>query len=143
VEPSDFALSFMAFDSDPTPHQMATSLCHVVKVEPTFIDLTMSDAEDDALAPMDNVMPAPTKKKHARSSSSPSPSLSTPRSSPNETEESSDDSPPAWPAAFYVVDIVQGFEKCDEAHRERRSVEKAFFMCFKVPFRSMTFYNHR
>ena len=167
AEPSDFTFGLVASDSDPTSHQTATSPHHVIKVEPTFIDLTMSDADD--VAPMDDVMPAPTKKKRtcsslspspstprsshvmpaptkkkcARSFSSPSPSPSTPRSSPNETEESSDDSPPAWPAAFYVVDIVRGFEKCDEARRERRSVEKAFFKCFKVPFRSTTFYNHR
>jgi hypothetical protein len=72
------------------------------------------------------------------------PTIYRPRSSSHGSDdsESSDDSPPAWPAAFYVVDIVRGFEKCDEAHREHRSVEKAFFKCFKVPFRSTTFYNH-
>jgi hypothetical protein len=153
TEPSDFALDFVASDSNPTSHHTATLPRHIVKpeVEPTFIDLTMSDAEDGAIptlmdaAPMDDVTRTPPKKKRVRSFSSLSASLSTPRSdaSPNETEESSDDSPPAWPAAFYVVDIVRGFEKCDEARRERRSVEKAFFKCFKVPFRSTTFYNHR
>jgi hypothetical protein len=138
--------------TEPSDH-MVTLPHHTVKIEPTFIDLTMSDAEDggavrvptlmdDAL--MDDVSPTPQKKKRTRSFSSLSASLSsTHHSSPNETGESSDDSPPAWPVAFYVVDIVRGFEKCDEAHRERRSVEKAFFKCFKVPFRSTTFYNHR
>jgi hypothetical protein len=127
VEPSDFALGLVASDRDSTSHHMA---------EPTFIDLMMSDAED--------AMPAPTKRRcaHFLPSPSPSPSVLTPCSSPNETEESSDDGPPAWPAVFYVVNIVQGFERCDEAHLEQRSVQKAFFKCFKVPFWSMTFYNH-
>ena len=48
VEPSDFALGLVASDRDPTAHHMA---------EPTFIDLTMSDAED--------AMPAPTKRRCA------------------------------------------------------------------------------
>jgi hypothetical protein len=135
TEPSDYAPNLVASDSNPTS-------------QPTFIDLTMSDSEDGAIPTADSMedvtplSPTPSNKKRARSLSSPSASLSesTPHSSP---EESSDDSPPAWPAAFYVVDIVRGFEKCDEARRERRSVEKAFFKCFKVPFRSTTFYNHR
>jgi hypothetical protein len=151
TEPSDFAPDLLASDSDPTSDDTATLPRHIVKVEPTFIDLTMSDDEDGAIptlmdaALMDDIhiTSAPKKKKRARSFSSPSASSSTPHLSPNETEESSDDSPPAWPAAFYVVDIVRGFEKCDEARRERRSVEKAFFKCFKVPFRSTTLYNHR
>ena len=50
---------------------------------------------------------------------------------------------PASPMDFYVMDIVQGFEKCEEACRGRRSVEKAFVKCFKMPFRHTTFYNHR
>jgi hypothetical protein len=141
-------------DSDPAFHPTATLPRHVVELEPTFIDLTMSDEEDsdgipaptvtnNALPLMDDAMPALKRNKRPHSSSSPSPSLSTPRSSPNGSDESSDDSPPAWPGSFYVVDIVRGFEKCDEGRRERRSVEKAFFKCFKVPFRSTTFYNHR
>jgi hypothetical protein len=44
---------------------------------------------------------------------------------------------------FYVVDIVRGFEKCEEARRGRRSVGQAFLKHFKVPFRSTTYYNHR
>jgi hypothetical protein len=146
VEPSDPALGLVVSDGDPTSHRTAALPRHVVKIEPTFIDLTMSDVEDaipitidDTLPSMDDAMPTPKKNKRPHSSS---PS-STPCSSPNDTEESSDGGLPAWPAAFYVVDIVRGFEKCDKAHRERRSVEKAFFKCFKVPFWSTTFYNHR
>jgi len=120
VELSDFALNgntSSLHKDDTTSHHMGPLPHHhiVVKVEPTIIDLTMSDEEDD-------VMPALMTGKHvhsSRSSISLSPSLSpspSPHSSPNETDESSDDSLPAWPAEFYVVDIIQGFEKCDEAH---------------------------
>jgi hypothetical protein len=116
----------------------------VVKVEPTVIDLTMSDEEDDTIH-------IPTVHKRARSNSfsshsssaSVSPSPSTPCLSINETEDNSDDPLPAWPTEFYVIDIVRGFEKCEEARRGRRSVAQAFFTHFKVPFRSTTFYNHR
>jgi len=43
----------------------------------------------------------------------------------------------------HVMDIVQRFEKCDEARRGRRSVPKAFVKCFDIPFRRTTFYNRR
>lgn len=42
-----------------------------------------------------------------------------------------------------MVDIVRGFEKCEEARRGRRSVKQTFLKHFKVPFRSTTLYNHR
>ncbi len=126
--------------SDSDAGSRAQPLHPSVKLESTLIDLTMSDASD---AEKSNVpMPAPIRNKRARSSRSPSlpstPSLSL------DGDESSDDSlHPAWPADFYVVDIVQGFKKCDEARRGRRSVAEAFIKCFKIPFRRTTFYNHR
>ena len=84
-------------------------------VELTVIDLMLSDPED-------NAMPAPMKNKctHLLSpSTSPSLSPPTPSSSSNKiqvTNNSSDDLLSAWPTEFYVVDIVQGFKKYDEAH---------------------------
>jgi hypothetical protein len=112
VELSDFALN-----SNTTSHRMAPLPHHhiAVKVEPTMIDLTMSDEEEAMPAPMTGKRVRSSRSSISLSSSlSPSPS---PHSSPNETDEGSDDSLPAWPAEFYVVDIVQGFEKCDEACR--------------------------
>lgn len=130
-----------------SPHPKVEPSDLVIKVEPTVIDLTMSDEEDDSIH-------VPITHKRARSSKSSSSdssvvsvsaSSSTPHSSTTgiEIEDESDDPLPAWPTEFYVVDIVQGFEKCEEARRGRRSVEQAFVKHFKVPFRSTTFYNHR
>ena len=96
----------------------------------------------------DDTIHVPILHKHARSSnpssseSSISTSSSMLRSSAHETDDS-DDPLPAWPTEFYVVDIVHGFEKCEEARCGRRSVKQAFLKYFKVPFRSMAFYNHR
>lgn len=144
VKPSDSMVDLAPSDSDDGsctwPSRPVATPCTqppqpIVKQEPKIIDLTEDDVKDD--------LPAPVRKKRARPSSSPS-LPSTPRLSPDGTDESSDDSPvPAWPADFYIVDIVQGFEKCDEACRGQRSVPEAFVKCFNVPFRRTTFYNHR
>jgi hypothetical protein len=116
-----------------------------VKVEATVINLTMSDEEDDTIH-----VPIIRIHKRARSSNSSSfessvslSTPSTPRSSPDETEDNTDNPLPTWPTEFYVVDIIQGFEKCEEARRGRRSVRQAFIKHFKVPFRRTTYYNHR
>jgi len=156
VEPSDLVLDLVASNSDATSRTQLPQ--PVVKLEPRTIDLTMSDADTTSRpqSPQpvviidltmsdagDDTTPAPVRNKRTHSSrSSSSPSI--PSSlSPDGTDKSSDDSPlPAWPADLYVVDIVQGFEKCEEACRGRRSVEKAFVRHFKVPFRHTTFYNH-
>jgi hypothetical protein len=133
TEPSDFN-GLSTFINDDSPTQSPTRV-NKVKMEPMVIDLTISDSEDETI-------PATITRKRARSqasrfssSPSPSPSLS--------LGHSGDDDELIWPSDFYVVDIVQGFKKCEAARRSRTSVEEAFFKCFKVPFRSTTFYNHR
>jgi len=162
---SDSVLHLMSSDSD--AGSRAQPLHPSVKLESTFIDLSMSDADptssippsqpivklelkvidltmsDPSDAEESNVsMPTPIRNKYAHSSRSPSlpstPSLSL------DGDKSSDDSlHPSWPADFYVVDIVQGFKKCDEAHCGQRSVAEVFIKCFKIPFWRTTFYNHR
>lgn len=136
TEPSDFAIEFAMSNNDDLPSRSTAShptAPHVdeVKIEPMVIDLTISDPEDETI---------PVTRKRARSpqhsSLSLSPSLSLGHITSNDDE-------PVWPSDFYVVDIVHGFKKCEAARRNRTSVEEAFFKCFKVPFRSTTFYNHR
>jgi hypothetical protein len=92
-----------------------------VKAEPMFIDLTISDSEDHV------------SRKHPRSPS------------PHDLSESSDedDVGHTWPTDFHVVDVVKGFDRCLKACKTHKSVEKAFFDCFGVPFKSSTFYRHR
>ena len=137
VEPSDFAIPLTTIDT--LPQRTALHPPHVVKVEPTVIDLMISDSESDA-------QPVTMTRKRARSSNSLSPSPSTPSSSPRSSTDDAydtDDHLPAWPSAFYVVDIVRGFEKCEAADRSRKSVKEAFTKCFCIPFRHSTFYVHR
>jgi hypothetical protein len=121
-------------DVDDTPRTQPPQ--PIVKQEPKIIDLTIFDAEDEPL-------PALVRNKCACPSNSSS-LPSTPSPSPDGTDdENSDGSPvPAWPADFYVVDIVRGFEKCDEARRGRKSVPEAFVKCFDIPFWCTIFYNH-
>jgi hypothetical protein len=137
VEPSDFAIPLTTIDT--LPQRTALHPPHVVKVEPTVIDLTISDSESDA-------QPVTMTRKRARSSNSLSPSPSTPSSSPRSSTDDAydtDDHLPAWPSAFYVVDVVRGFEKCEAAACSRKSVKEAFTKCFCIPFRHSTFYVHR
>ncbi|KAG2125807.1 hypothetical protein DEU56DRAFT_983117 [Suillus clintonianus] len=49
-----------------------------------------------------------------------------------------------WPADFHVVNVVEGFRRCEIARKSRRvSVQKAFESYFGVPFKKTTFHEHR
>ena len=97
------------------------------KAEPMFVDLTISDSDEDC-------PPITLSRKCCWS-----------LWSPCTVGESSDgsDVEHTWPTDFYVVDVVKGFDKCLKASRSHKSVEEAFFKCFGVPFKSSTFYRHR
>jgi hypothetical protein len=147
VEPSDFAIPLTTINT--LSQRTALHPPHVAKVEPTVIDLTISDSENDDAPPV-TMTPLPRKRARSSNSLSPSSSPSTPSSSSSPRlstasgdADDNDDSLPAWPSAFYVVDIVHGFEKCEAAARSRKSVKEAFTKCFHIPFRHSTFYVHR
>jgi hypothetical protein len=48
-----------------------------------------------------------------------------------------------WPGDFYVVDVVKGFDLCDQARRSRGPIAETFTAVFGVPFRSTTYYKNR
>jgi hypothetical protein len=104
----------------------ATDLPLPAKAQPMFVDLTISNSDEDCL-------PITLSRKRCRS-----------LWSPFTASESSDgsDVEHTWPTDFYVVDLVKGFGKCLKAFRSHKSVEEAFFKCFSVPFKSSTFYWH-
>lgn len=135
TEPSDFAVGMTMLHDDEPAQRFASRPAHI-KSKPLVIDLTISDQED-------GTAPVTTARKRARSAySSTSRSASSPSPSLGHITDSIDEDEAAWPSDFYVVDIVHCFKKCKAARRNRTSVEDAFLKCFKVPFRSMTFYNH-
>ena len=101
---------------DAPPQQKASHL-PVVKVEPMVIDLTISDSDGDA-QPV-----TMTRKRSSRSSISLSITSSSTSSDSSRCSgaDDSDDGLRAWPSSFYVVDIVNGFEKCEVAAHGRNS----------------------
>jgi hypothetical protein len=83
-------------------------------------------------------------RRHSRSPSH-APSSSPPVSpAPGQTDDDAIDvDDPVWPADFYVVDIVHGFNQCDRARQARQSVSGAFTATFGIPFRRTTYYENR
>ena len=96
------------------------------------IDLTITDDDD---------LPVPSRKRPLSTSSAGSSYHHSP--SPSDQDQDDDANVRVWPADFYTVDIVRGFDKCEQARRARQGVGKAFTAVFQVPFRSTTYYNHR
>ena len=122
----------------------------VEHVEPSFIDLTLSDDDNTTHAPNEAVMikkevdvnlsdavsPQICRKIHKRAHSSTSISSSSLSLSSSEAEF-------AWPSDFYAVDIAYGFERCESASRVHGNVEETFEAIFKTTFRRTTFYKHQ
>lgn len=131
------------------PRIMSDSPVHTIKVEriePSFIDLTLSDDENTTakavkikerdLSLSEALFPQTYPKIHKRTHSTTSISSSALSLSSSETEI-------VWPSDFYVVDLAYGFEKCESASRVRVNVEETFEAIFKTTFRRTTFYKHR
>jgi hypothetical protein len=134
-------INLVSDDEEPTQPPM-----HVVKTEPACmqIDLMFSDDEHDE--PVTGAMTGAMTSTNIRKCrwSSPSQSLSPSETSDGESAgEVTRWHVTIWPRDFYVMDVVDGFEKCDEACRARINVAKTFTAIFGVPFRRTTFYAHR
>lgn len=118
-------------------------------VEPFFIDLMLSDNEDDALAqtatcPESTMLAIKQEQefdlmrsfhvhKHVHSTSSASSSSLT-------SLTSLEADIPMWPSDFYAVEILYGFDKCKSAKRAHGNVGDTFKDVFKTWFCQMTFY---
>ena len=85
-----------------------------IKMEPAEqIDLTITDDEDlDEELPY---LPVPNRKQLKQLLSSSSTGSSYHHHSPSPSDHDDDDTPRVWPADFYTVDIVHGFDKCEQA----------------------------
>ena len=84
-----------------------------IKMEPLEIDLTITDDED-----LDEELPYLPVLNHKQLKwllSSSSTGSSYHHHSPSPSDHNDDDTPRVWPADFYTVDIVHGFDKCEQA----------------------------
>ncbi|KAF8347655.1 hypothetical protein F5887DRAFT_1072023 [Amanita rubescens] len=114
------------------------SVC--VKVEPMDTGITVKE-EIDLTITDDEDLPVPSRKRLLSTSSAGSLYRHSP--SPSDQDQDDDANIRVWPANFYTLDIVCGFDKCEQARRAQQGVGKAFTAVFQVPFCSTTYYNHR
>ena len=63
-------------------------------------------------------------------------------SSDDDDSSEDDDDTKVWPASFFVIDVVTGFQKLEAAKAMRLPMSDTFEAFFGVPWSSSTYYDH-